>query len=90
MQDLSHDAFSLNSAAVQNTMVGNINANMIPNQLRPLARQLAADGEMPFALVTATQQIHAHMRQQGLPGQVIYAPTAYAFNAGAARRYRQF
>lgn len=90
MQDINHDSFDINASAVQNTMVGNINAKMIPNQLRPLARQLAADGEMPFALVTASQQMMANVRAQGLPGVVVMAPAAYAFNAQAARRHRQF
>lgn len=83
-------AFDLGNAAVQNNMVGNIMPNTLANQLRPLSRDLAASGEPPFALLTATQQIHANVAAQGIGGTVVMPPTAWAFNAQAARQYKQF
>lgn len=79
----------LEAAVVQNDMVGNINALMIPNQFRPMARELASRGEQPFALVTATQMANANLRAQQ-PEQCIFTPAAVAYNQFSARRWKQY
>jgi hypothetical protein len=83
-------SFSVGQAAVQNNMVGNINPKTVANQLRPLSRLLAASGEPPHALVTATQQMYANIAAEDMGGTVVMPPIAYAFNAQAARQYKQF
>lgn len=83
-------SFDVGKAAVQNNMVGNINPKTVANQLRPLARMLAASGEPPHMLVTATQQMFANVANEDLGGTVVMPPIAWAFNAQAARQYKQF
>lgn len=75
--------------AVQNYMVGNINTKMIPNQLRPIAVEMARNGERAFALVTMGQMIQEETRKRQ-PMQVYYVPPAFAFNSQAALPWKAF
>lgn len=79
----------IRAASVQNHMTANINPKMIANQLAPVAREMARNGEMPFALVTMTQELNNRMISSQ-PQQVFYPPQVYSFNQAAALRHKTF
>lgn len=81
--------FNVQARAVQNHMTGNINPYMLPAQLRPVAAEMARNGEPPFALVTMTQQMFHNLRQKS-PAQLYVPPTRVAFHSQAAIRQKQF
>ena len=77
------------AASAQNHMVGNINPKSIANQLAPVAREMARQGEMPWALVTMTQELNNRMISSQ-PEQVFYPPQVYSFNQAASLRHKTF
>jgi hypothetical protein len=89
MQNDYRQGFDLDSLAVQNHMVGNINPRTLANQLAPVAKDMAERGEMPFALLTMTQAVNQRMLSRQ-PAQITYPPTFYAFNASAMLRHKDF
>lgn len=82
--------FPLEERVVQNHMVGNINPRRIPNQLIPVAAELARTGQPPFALVTMSQEIMHNMGNLGPGRQVVFGPIDKTFNSQAAQRHKEW